>query len=148
MKRECRSCEMFEVFAVPRPDRGHCRRYAPRTREPEPEDDEKDAIYMWPLVWADDWCGEYVDRGPNPNLDIEISELELSARSYNCLNRAGNIETVGDLVLKTEWSLLKLKNFGRRSLDEVKVELGSMGLMLGMRFDEDGRLIPPPEARP
>lgn len=61
------------------------------------------------------------------NLDISIDELELSVRSYNCLKRAG-INTVKDLTSKTEDEMMKVRNLGRKSLDEVIEKLRSMGL--------------------
>ncbi len=73
-------------------------------------------------------------------LNRRIDELELSVRSYNCLKNA-NIHTVGDLVQKTEQELLRTKNFGRKSLNEIKEILAGMGLELGMRFDSQGRLL-------
>ena len=78
----------------------------------------------------------------NEHLNRSVEELELSVRSYNCLKNA-NIQTIGDLVVRTEADMLKTKNFGRKSLNEIKEILGGMGLGLGMRFDEQGRLIPP-----
>lgn len=63
------------------------------------------------------------------NLDITIDELELSVRSYNCLKRAG-INTVQDLTSKTEEDMMKVRNLGRKSLDEVVEKLKSMGLDL------------------
>src|SRR5260221_1061793 len=79
----------------------------------------------------------------NENLNRSVEELELSVRSYNCLKNA-NIQTIGELVQKTEAEMLKTKNFGRKSLNEIKEILSSMGLALGMRIDEQGNLIPPP----
>ncbi len=76
------------------------------------------------------------------HLNNSVEELELSVRSYNCLKNA-NIQTIGDLVVRTESDMLKTKNFGRKSLNEIKDILNSMGLSLGMRFDERGRLIGP-----
>ncbi|MBP7147388.1 MAG: DNA-directed RNA polymerase subunit alpha [Acidobacteria bacterium] len=70
-------------------------------------------------------------------LDRSIDELELSVRSYNCLRNAG-IETVRDLVQKTEGELLKTKNFGRKSLNEIKELLADMKLSLGMRLPGRG----------
>ncbi len=67
------------------------------------------------------------------HLDRSIDELELSVRSYNCLKNAG-IETVRDLVQMTEAELLKTKNFGRKSLNEIKELLADMKLSLGMRL--------------
>ncbi len=78
---------------------------------------------------ADDKVREYLDRS--------IDELELSVRSYNCLKNAG-IETVGDLVQRTEAELLKTKNFGRKSLNEIKELLADMKLSLGMRLSGRG----------
>jgi DNA-directed RNA polymerase subunit alpha len=78
----------------------------------------------------------------NENLNRSVEELELSVRSYNCLKNA-NIQTIGDLVVRTEADMLKTKNFGRKSLTEIRELLTTMGLGLGMRFDEQGRLIPP-----
>jgi DNA-directed RNA polymerase subunit alpha len=77
----------------------------------------------------------------NENLDRSVEELELSVRSYNCLKNA-NITTIRELVQKTEQEMLKTKNFGRKSLNEIKEILESMGLRLGMKFDEKGNLIP------
>ena len=75
-------------------------------------------------------------------LNRSVEELELSVRSYNCLKNA-NIQTIGDLVVRTESDMLKTKNFGRKSLNEIREILSSMSLSLGMRFDERGRLVPP-----
>ena len=63
-----------------------------------------------------------------------MEELELSVRSYNCLKNA-NIRTIRELVQKTEGEMLKTKNFGRKSLNEIKEVLASMGLSLGMALD-------------
>ena len=76
-------------------------------------------------------------------LDRSVEELELSVRSYNCLKNA-NIQTIRELVQKTENEMLKTKNFGRKSLNEIKEILHRMGLGLGMKFDEHGRIIWPP----
>ena len=67
-------------------------------------------------------------------LNRSVDELELSVRSYNCLKNA-NIKTIGDLVTKTEAEMLKTKNFGRKSLNEIKDILAEMGLSLGMNID-------------
>jgi DNA-directed RNA polymerase subunit alpha len=71
----------------------------------------------------------------NENLDKSVEELELSVRSYNCLKNA-NIRTIRELVQKTEAEMLKTKNFGRKSLNEIKEILHTMGLTLGMRVDQ------------
>ena len=63
-------------------------------------------------------------------------------RSYNCLKNA-NIQTIGELVQKSEQEMLKTKNFGRKSLNEIKEILSSLGLGFGMKFDSQGRLIAP-----
>jgi DNA-directed RNA polymerase subunit alpha len=79
----------------------------------------------------------------NENLNRSVEELELSVRSYNCLKNA-NIQTIGELVQKTEAEMLKTKNFGRKSLNEIKEILAQMGLSLGMRIDENGNAVPGP----
>ena len=61
--------------------------------------------------------------------DVLIEELELGVRSYNCLKREG-IQTVGDLVGKTEAELLNIPNFGKKSIDEVEEKLSERGLSL------------------
>jgi DNA-directed RNA polymerase subunit alpha len=83
----------------------------------------------------------------NENLDRSVEELELSVRSYNCLKNA-NITTIRELVQRTEQEMLKTKNFGRKSLNEIKEILAAMGLSLGMKFDEKGNIVMPatPEA--
>ena len=73
-------------------------------------------------------------RSVNENLDKSVEELELSVRSYNCLKNA-NIKTLRELVQTTEGDMLKTKNFGRKSLNEIKEILQTMGLSLGMRLD-------------
>ena len=70
----------------------------------------------------------------NSNLLKSVEELELSVRSYNCLKNA-NIKTIADLVQKSEQEMLRTKNFGRKSLNEIKEILQVMGLRLGMRVD-------------
>jgi DNA-directed RNA polymerase subunit alpha len=70
----------------------------------------------------------------NANLFRPIEELNFSVRSANCLQSA-DIRYIGELVQKTEGDLLKTKNFGRKSLNEIKEALQSMGLELGMRVD-------------
>jgi DNA-directed RNA polymerase subunit alpha len=70
----------------------------------------------------------------NPNLFRSVDELELSVRSANCLQNA-NIRYIGELVQRSEGEMLKTKNFGRKSLNEIKEVLQSMGLSLGMRLD-------------
>jgi DNA-directed RNA polymerase subunit alpha len=67
-------------------------------------------------------------------LGKSVDEMELSVRSYNCLKNA-NIRTIGELVQKTEAEMLKTKNFGRKSLNEIKEILAGMGLSLGMKLD-------------
>jgi DNA-directed RNA polymerase subunit alpha len=70
----------------------------------------------------------------NPNLFRSVDELELSVRSANCLQNA-NIRYIGELVQRTEAEMLKTKNFGRKSLNEIKELLTSMGLELGTVLD-------------
>lgn len=76
----------------------------------------------------------------NEHLDKSVDELELSVRSYNCLKNA-NIKTIRDLVQKSENEMLKTKNFGRKSLNEIKDILVSMGLGLGMKLDDSGQVV-------
>jgi DNA-directed RNA polymerase subunit alpha len=77
---------------------------------------------------------EEVKEGFNENLLRSVDELELSVRSANCLKHA-NIKLIGDLVQKTEAEILATKNFGRKSLNEIKEILAEMGLGLGMKLD-------------
>jgi DNA-directed RNA polymerase subunit alpha len=70
----------------------------------------------------------------NENLFRSVDDLELSVRSANCLKNA-NIRYIGELVSKTEAEMLKTKNFGRKSLNEIKEILSNMGLSLGMKVD-------------
>jgi DNA-directed RNA polymerase subunit alpha len=79
--------------------------------------------------------GDVPRSASNENLDKSVEELELSVRSYNCLKNA-NIRTIRELVQKTEGEMLKTKNFGRKSLNEIKEILSTMGLSLGMRLDQ------------
>jgi DNA-directed RNA polymerase subunit alpha len=81
----------------------------------------------------------------NEHLDKSIDELELSVRSYNCLKNS-DIKTIRDLVQKKESEMLKTKNFGRKSLNEIKDILTGMGLGLGMQFDDQGNIIKGPDA--
>jgi DNA-directed RNA polymerase subunit alpha len=67
-------------------------------------------------------------------LNMSVNEIELSVRSANCLNSA-NIKTVGELVMKDEAAMLKYRNFGKKSLTEIKEKLQEMGLYLGFKFD-------------
>ncbi len=92
--------------------------------EPEPEEEEE----------------EEKEEKLNENLFRPVSELELSVRSANCLKNA-NITLIGELVQKTEPEMLKTKNFGRKSLNEIKAILDEMGLFLGMKLDN----FPPAE---
>jgi DNA-directed RNA polymerase subunit alpha len=72
----------------------------------------------------------------NDNLFRSVAELELSVRASNCLKSA-NIRTIAELVPRTEAELLKTKNFGKKSLNEITTILGAMGLSLGMRLDPE-----------
>ncbi len=67
-------------------------------------------------------------------LNMSVNEIELSVRAANCLNNA-NITTVGQLAMKTEQEMLKYRNFGKKSLNEIKDKLAALGLTLGMKFD-------------
>src|SRR5260221_1898832 len=78
-------------------------------------------------------------------LNMSGNEIELSARAANCLNNA-NITTVGQLAMKTEAEMLKYRNFGKKSLNEIKEKLATLGLTLGMTFDADTLEAPKEEA--
>jgi len=67
-------------------------------------------------------------------LNMSVNEIELSVRAANCLNNA-NITTVGQLAMKTEQEMLKYRNFGKKSLNEIKEKLSALGLALGMNID-------------
>ena len=73
-------------------------------------------------------------------LNMSVNEIELSVRAANCLNNA-NITTVGELGMKSEQEMLKYRNFGKKSLNEIKDKLEQLGLSLGMKIDE--RLLDP-----
>lgn len=86
---------------------------------------------------------EVIDRPAgqaNEVLNRSVEELELSVRSYNCLKNA-NIQTIGDLVQRSEAEMLRTKNFGRKSLNEIKEILSGLGLGFGMKVDAQGRLV-------
>ncbi|WP_438039996.1 DNA-directed RNA polymerase subunit alpha [Sorangium sp. So ce128] len=80
------------------------------------------------------------DEPLNENLFRSVEELELSVRSANCLQNA-NITLIGELVQRTEQDMLKTKNFGRKSLKEIKEILANMGLSLGMKIDNWPQLL-------
>ena len=80
------------------------------------------------------------DQVLNDNLFRSVVVLELSVRSSNCLMNA-NIHLIGELVQKTEAEMLKTKNFGRKSLKEIKEILATMGLSLGMKFDNWPQMV-------
>ena len=67
-------------------------------------------------------------------LNMSVNEIELSVRAANCLNNA-NITSVGQLAMKTEQEMLKYRNFGKKSLNEIKEKLSGLGLALGMNID-------------
>ena len=69
-------------------------------------------------------------------LNMSVNEIELSVRAANCLNTA-NISTVGELAKKTEADMLKYRNFGKKTLTEIKQKLAQLGLSLGYKFDEE-----------
>jgi DNA-directed RNA polymerase subunit alpha len=81
---------------------------------------------------------EHVDETKDKVLDMTIEELDLSVRSFNCLKRA-NINTVADLISKSEDEMMKVRNLGRKSLEEVEHKLANMGLSLA---DEDNNNTP------
>jgi len=79
-------------------------------------------------------------------LNMSVNEIELSVRAANCLNNA-NITTVGQLALKTEQEMLKYRNFGKKSLNEIKEKLNSLNLSLGMNFEPGLVEAPKEEAK-
>ena len=79
-------------------------------------------------------------------LNMSVNEIELSVRAANCLNNA-NITTVGQLAMKTESEMLKYRNFGKKSLNEIKDKLVQHGLSLGMQFDAKLLAAPAPASR-
>jgi len=91
----------------------------------QPQEGIEEEVSERPVVLSDEL---------NENLYRTVDELELSVRSANCLKNA-NIRLIGELVQKTENEMLKTKNFGRKSLNEIKEILSEMGLSLGMRLD-------------
>jgi DNA-directed RNA polymerase subunit alpha len=98
--------------------------------EPEPTEEEE----------------EETEEKLNENLFRPVSELELSVRSANCLKNA-DITLIGELVQKTETEMLKTKNFGRKSLNEIKSILEEMGLSLGMKLDNFPPVEKPDEGK-
>jgi len=80
-------------------------------------------------------------------LGMSVNEIELSVRAANCLNNA-NITTVGQLAMKTEAEMLKYRNFGKKSLNEIKEKLAALGLTLGMTFDPSLLEAPKEEPKP
>ena len=94
------------------------------------EDEDEIGVETTPVEVSDEEKGALFEK-----LGKSVDEMELSVRSYNCLKNA-NIRTIGELVQKTEAEMLKTKNFGRKSLNEIKEILASMGLSLGMKLDD------------
>jgi DNA-directed RNA polymerase subunit alpha len=93
---------------------------------------------------TEDYSYQQQERPPlprNDQLDRSVDELELSVRSYNCLKNAG-IKSIRDLVQRSEREMLATKNFGKKSLSEIREILQGMGLDFGMQFDEQGNPIP------
>ena len=79
-------------------------------------------------------------------LGMSVNEIELSVRAANCLNNA-NITTVGQLAMKSEQEMLKYRNFGKKSLNEIKEKLTALGLSLGMTFEAELLEAPKEEAK-
>ena len=93
---------------------------------------------------TEDYSYQQAERAPlprNDQLDRSVDELELSVRSYNCLKNAG-IKSIRDLVQRSEREMLATKNFGKKSLGEIRDILRGMGLDFGMQFDDQGNPIP------
>ena len=103
-------------------------------------EDHFELLTNFPELVQQEEAAERAEAGPrtelNENLFRNVDELELSVRASNCLKTA-NIRTIADLVQRTEAELLKTKNFGKKSLNEIKTILGEMGLSLGMRLDPE-----------
>jgi len=103
-------------------------------------EDHFELLTHFPAATPEEAAAERAETRPrterNENLFRNVEELELSVRASNCF-RAANIRTIADLVPKTEAELLKTKNFGKKSLNEIKTMLGAMGLSLGMRLDPE-----------
>ncbi|PYN29622.1 MAG: DNA-directed RNA polymerase subunit alpha [Candidatus Rokuibacteriota bacterium] len=103
-------------------------------------EDHFELLTNFPVATPEEEAAERDETRPrtelNENLFRNVDELELSVRASNCLKTA-NIRTIADLVQKTEAELLKTKNFGKKSLNEIKTILGEMGLSLGMRLDPE-----------
>jgi DNA-directed RNA polymerase subunit alpha len=103
-------------------------------------EDHFDLLMHFPVTTPEQAEAERDELGPRPvlneNLFRNVDELELSVRASNCLKTA-NIRTIADLVQKSEADLLKTKNFGKKSLNEIKTILGEMGLHLGMKLDPE-----------
>ncbi len=92
----------------------------------------------------EEFAYEDIARPPllrNDLLDRSVDELELSVRSYNCLKNA-EVRTIRDLIRRSEKDMLGTKNFGKKSLNEIKDMLHGMGLDFGMDFDEQGNPVP------
>ncbi|HOX01717.1 MAG TPA: DNA-directed RNA polymerase subunit alpha [Candidatus Paceibacterota bacterium] len=79
-------------------------------------------------------------------LNMSVNEIELSVRAANCLNNA-NITTVGQLAMKSEAEMLKYRNFGKKSLNEIKDKLTTLGLSLGMKFEPELLDLPKEESK-
>jgi DNA-directed RNA polymerase subunit alpha len=86
--------------------------------------------------FTEDEPGTITPGEANHWLVKSVEELELSVRANNCLRNA-NITTIGELVQRTEAELMKTKNFGKKSLQEIKDELARIGLSLGMRLEQE-----------
>ena len=134
-KRQCPSCSSRFYDLNKRPISCPKCQYAfepevlLKSRKPRAAEKPKEAA---PAVVEVEEEEEEVDKEFLSLLNKPISELELSVRSANCLE-AANIKTIGDLVGKSEAVMLKYKNFGKKSLDEIKDRLKDMGLSLGMQ---------------
>ena len=103
-------------------------------------EDHFELVTNFPQAAPEEAAAERHETRPRPernaNLFRNVEELELSVRASNCF-KAANIRTIADLVPKTEAELLKAKNFGKKSLNEIKTMLGAMSLSLGMPHDPE-----------
>jgi DNA-directed RNA polymerase subunit alpha len=101
-----------------------------------------------PIVFEEDATTEDDEHKKlRKQLNMSVNEIELSVRAANCLNNA-NIVTVGQLAMKSEAEMLKYRNFGKKSLKEIKDKLGQLGLALGMKVDTDLLDVAPAEPPP
>ncbi len=115
-------CEACRFWKESSRRKGFCHRYPPFPGK---------GHALWPVTLADDWCGEFQAR-PHPVFEQPIDSLMLSVRATNCLkeNAEPPITTIGELVQKTPWELLDIRDFGNTTLEEICTRLSELGLSL------------------